>query len=68
MTFIALNHTLQNVNFDQKDGIVVAAFSDLLKSLWNKESNAMSVFPRKFKKAFGEKNTQFLEKTQEDAH
>ena len=66
--FVALNNSLKYINFDQKDGVVVTSFSELLKCIWNKKIKLTYINPRKFKKAFGLKNTQFLEKTQEDAH
>ena len=49
-----------NINFEQKDGVVVTSFSELLKSIWNKNINLAYINPRKFKRAFGLKNTQFL--------
>jgi len=51
--FAALNNSLKSINFEQKDGVVVTSFSELLKSIWNKNINLAYINPRKFKRAFG---------------
>ena len=57
------------IDFNETDGVVSLAFSDLLKSMWRKKQDKVkSVRPFKFKKHFGEINEQFKEPTQEDAH
>jgi ubiquitin C-terminal hydrolase len=67
VSVLTISNTLKIINFEGKDGVVLAATGDLFKSLWSKDS-VKRIFPRKFKKTFGQKNIQFSDKTQEDAH
>jgi ubiquitin C-terminal hydrolase len=67
VAYTTTTNIVEKLNLKLSKGIVVCALADVLKMKWS-QSDKTSISPHKFKKYFGQLNTVFSGRTQEDAH